>query len=202
MSSIDAPHNARSRRTRQALLDATRTLVERDGFDGLTMAAAARAAGVSRRGAYLHFASRAELVTALYLHLGQTEDLPASLARVWEQPDAAAGLEEWARHIARTHPRILAVSRAIERARASDEQAAELWDHTMGNWLRSCTRLAGWLDAEGVLADGWTVESAADWLWALMSWDLLERLVVDRGWEPGRVGERYGAMLRATLVAP
>lgn len=63
---ISAPQNARSRRSRAALLDATRELITEGGFDALTMAAAADRAGVSRRAVYLHFATRAELVTALF----------------------------------------------------------------------------------------------------------------------------------------
>lgn len=198
---IDVPHNARSRRTRSALLDTARALIERDGFASLTMTAVAEEAGVSRRGAYMHFASREDLLAALYRHLGETEHLPESRDRVWQSPDAISALDEWARHIARAHPRILAVSRAIERASATDAGVAELHEFTMSNWYRSCTRLAEWLAADGVLADGWSPEDAADWMWGQMSWDLLERLVVDRGWSPETFGDRYATMLRSTLVA-
>lgn len=52
------PQNARSRRTREALLRAARALIEEKGFDAVTLAAVARQAGVSPRGLYLHFSSR------------------------------------------------------------------------------------------------------------------------------------------------
>ena len=61
-----AQQNARSRRTRLALLAAARTLVEREGVPAVTMASVAEHAGVTRRAVYLHFSTRAELVTALY----------------------------------------------------------------------------------------------------------------------------------------
>ena len=198
---IDVPHNARCRRTRGALLDTARALIDRDGFASLTMTTVAEEAGVSRRGAYMHFASREDLLSALYRHLGETEHLPESRERVWQSPDAVSALREWAHHIARAHPRILAVSRAIERASATDDGVAELHDLTMSTWYRSCIRLAEWLDDDGVLADGWSPGEAADWMWGLMSWDLLARLIVDRGWSPETFGERYAAMLRSTLVA-
>src|SRR5262249_61815282 len=94
------------------------------GFDARTMAAAAERAGISRRAAYLHFTTRAELVTALFSRLGETEDIAASLQRVWDSPDAVSALGEWARHLARVHPRILPVMLAAERARNSDPEAA------------------------------------------------------------------------------
>lgn len=197
---IDEPRNARSRRTVAALLGATRELVDQQGFDALTMAAVAERAGVSRRAIYLHFATRTELVLALYRSLGQTEDLAESRARVWECADATAGLDEWARHIARSHPRILATLLAIERASRTDEDAAKLWRTTMGNWRKSCRRLATWLRDDGVLAAPWTITTAADMLWSLMSLDLLERLVVDRRWSSRRFAEHYAATLRATFV--
>ncbi|PSL04772.1 TetR family transcriptional regulator [Haloactinopolyspora alba] len=202
MPSIDSPQNARSRRTRTALLDATRALIEEEGFDALTTTSAAERAGVSRRAVYLHFSSRNELLAALYRHLGETEDLGTSLQAVWNSPDAVTALDEWAHHMARSHPRILAVSRAIERARYTDDDAAGLWNLTMSNWLTGCTRLMEWLDADGALSPSWTVSSAADMLWALMSWDLLERLTADRGWAPEQFGEQYAAMLTATFVRP
>src|SRR5262244_4505780 len=92
---IERPQNARSRRSRAALLDATRELITEGGFDALTMAAVAERAGVSRRSVYLHFATRAELVTALFSRLGQTEDIGASLQRVWDSLDSVTALAEW-----------------------------------------------------------------------------------------------------------
>ncbi len=197
---IAEPQNARSRRTRAALLDAARELIERDGLAALTMASAAESAGVSRRAAYLHFASRGALLVGLYRHLGETEDLAASLRRVWDSPDAVTALAEWAHHMGRSHPRIVAVNRAVEYARQSDPDAAELWDFTMSNWYEGCTRLAEWLNRENALSPAWTVTTAADAMWGLMSWDLLERLVDDRGWSAEEFGDRLATLLVATFA--
>lgn len=197
---VDEPQNARGRRTREALLSAARRLVEERGFESVTLAAVAEAAGVSHRALYLHFHSRSDLLTTLYRHLGVTEDLASSLARVWQSPDAVSALSEWAAHIARSHPRILAINRAIERARFTDPDAAALWDLTMRNWLKSCRRLAAWLDDEGSLSQLWSVQSAADMLWTLMSWDVTERLVVSRKWSERRYAEMYGDLLLSTFT--
>ena len=197
---IDAPRNARSRRTVAALLAATRELIEQQGFEAVSMATVAERAGVSRRAVYLHFSTRTDLVLAVYRSLGDTEDLAESRARVWQCEDAAAGLDEWARHIARSHPRILAVLRAIERASGADDDAAELWRTTMGHWRTTCRRLAAWLHDDGRLAEPWTVATAADMLWSLMSLDLLERLIIDRRWSARRFADHYAALLAATFL--
>lgn len=197
---IEEPLNARSRRTKEALLAATRSLIEEAGFEALTMAAVAERAGVSRRAVYLHYSSRADLLSALLLHLGEAEELGVSLQRVWDAPDAAAAVDEWARHLARAHPRIMAVARAVEQVRRTDPDAAALREDIMQRWRLGCRRLANWLADEGRLAEPWTVDSAADMLWALMSWDVLEGLLVDRGWSRKRYAEAMAMVLRSTFV--
>jgi AcrR family transcriptional regulator len=197
---VDEPQNARGRRTRQALLDAARNLIEDQGFEAMTLAAVADAAGVSHRALYLHFHSRSDLLTTLYRHLGKTEDLALSLSRVWASTDAVSALEEWATHIARSHPRILVINRAIERARFTDPDAQALWELTMTNWLKSCRRLARWLQDDNALSPSWTVQSAADMLWALMSWDVTERLATDRGWSERRYAQLFADLLVSTLT--
>jgi AcrR family transcriptional regulator len=199
-SSIGEPGNGRTRRTRAALLAATRALLEEHGTESLTMAAVAQRAGVSRRAVYLHFASRTELLTELFGYVSEQEGLQASLQPVWEAPDAAAALEEWARHLARFHPRILAVARAIERVRRVDADAAKHWELVMADQRACCHRLAAWLAREQRLAPPWTVPTATDMLWALMSFEVLEELLVDRGWSPRRYRTHLAAVLRSAFL--
>lgn len=197
---IEQARNARSRRTVAALLNAARHLIDGEGFQALTMAAVAERAGVSRRAVYLHFSSRTELVTALYRSLGDTEELAASLQKVWDCPDAVSALREWAHHIARSHPRILATLRAVEHSRRTDPDAGQLWRTTMGNWHKGSGRLIQWLADEGRLAPYWSVESASDLLWSLMSSDVLERLTIDRRWSRARFAEHYAVLLHSAFV--
>jgi AcrR family transcriptional regulator len=198
---IEEPQNARSRRTGAALLRAARELIEQDGFAALTMTAVAERAGVSRRAIYLHFATRTELLAALYRSLGETDDLASSLQAVWDCPDAVAALSEWAEHIARSHPRILGVLRAVDRARYGDPDAADLWQTAQGNWLKGCRRLMRWLADDGRLAPRWTADTAADMMWALMSLDVLDRLLNERRWSRRRVAEHLAALFHVTFVS-
>jgi AcrR family transcriptional regulator len=200
MSVIDHPTNARSRRTRAALLDAARRILEDAGFEALTMAAVAQQAGVTRRTVYLHFASRTDLVDALFDHLATVEGLEASTQPVWAAPDAATALDEWARHLARYHPRLLAVTRAVERVQRADPDAARHRDRVVQAQLANCRRLAAWLDREGQLAPPWTTETATDMLWALISSDLIAGLLIERGWPTERFAEHVAVLLRSTFV--
>jgi AcrR family transcriptional regulator len=197
---IEEPQNARSRRTAAALLRAAREVIEQDGFAALTMAAVAERAGVSRRAVYLHFTTRTELLAALYRSLGETDDLASSLQAVWDCPDAVAALTEWAEHIARSHPRILGILRAVERARYGDPDATELWQTAQANWLKGCRQLMRRLADDGRLAPRWTPDTAADMMWALMSIDVLDRLLNERRWSRRRVAEHLAALFQLTFV--
>lgn len=198
---ITQPQNARSRRSREALLDATRELVGEGGFDALTMTAVADRAGVSRRSIYLHFSSRADLVSALFARLDETEDIATSLSRVWDCPNAVAALGEWGHHLARIHPRILPVMQAAERARHIDPDAANLWHAGQQRWLAGARRLADWLAREDSLAEPWTPADAADMIWSLMSIDLLERLLNQRRWSARRIGEHLAHLLTSAFAS-
>src|ERR671939_972175 len=196
-----APTNARSRRTRVALLAAARAVLEQHGFPQLTMAAVAERAGVTRRAVYLHFASRSELVGALFDYVAETEGLQASLQRVRPAPDAVAALDAWARHEASYHARILGVARALEHVGRPDPDAAAWRERIARHQLADCRRLAERLAHEHRLAPGWTLDSATDMLWALISTEPLERLLVDRGWPPQQYAERLAQLLCSTFVS-
>jgi AcrR family transcriptional regulator len=194
------PGNARSRRTRAALLSATRSLLEERGFEALTMAAVADRAGVSRRAIYLHFPSRTDLVEALFDYVTEVEQLGASTRPVWDAPDSVTALQEWAGHIARFHVKVRAVTRAVEQMHREDPDAASHRARYLRQQLEACRRLARWLKNEEQLVPAWTVESAAEMLWALISTDLLDRLLDERHWSQKRLAQHYSLLLHSTFV--
>ncbi|MGH9252269.1 MAG: hypothetical protein ACRD0W_22540, partial [Acidimicrobiales bacterium] len=111
-------------------------------------------------------------------------------------------LEEWAAHLARFHPRVLAISRAAERLRGTDPDAAKHRERYLSEQLAACRRLAAWLEREGRLAPGWTAVNAADMLFGLISTDLLERLLHERDWSHRRLARHLALLLRSTFLAP
>ncbi|RFU43087.1 TetR/AcrR family transcriptional regulator, partial [Actinomadura logoneensis] len=196
----EAPRNARGRRSRAALLRAVREIVETEGVPAATMAAVAERAGVSRRAVYLHFASRADLITALFDHVNEEEDLEGRFAPVAEAPDARTALTVFAHRHAEFTARTLAVSRAVERVAHTDPDAARHWE-TVLYWRRESNRaLVRRLSDEGALAPHWTVETATDMLLALISNGVGETLLVERGWPVERVGEHMAAVLTSAFL--
>jgi AcrR family transcriptional regulator len=175
-------------------------LLEEHGTGRLTMTAAAERAGVSRRAAYLHFPSRADLLIELFGYVSEQAGLASSLELVWQAPDAAAALDQWASHLARFHPPVLAVARAIQRVRRTDPDAAAQWALVMADQQACCGRLATWLARDRRLAPPWTIQTATDMLWALMSYELLEELMADRGWSADSYRAHLAALLRATFL--
>lgn len=200
MTQIAEPQNARSRRTADSLLATARTLIEEQGFESVTMAAVAERAGVSRRAIYLHFASRTDLLVAVFNYICEQDDLAVSTRPVWNAPDAVTALAEFAHHMSRFHIDALAVSRAIERARHSDELAAKMWRTIQRNWRTTCRRLMRRLDDEGALKPFWSVATATDMMCALMAFELTESLVVDRGWSRAKYAEHLAELFQSTFV--
>lgn len=198
---IAAPTNARSRRTRTALLDAAREILEGAGFEALTMTAVAEQSGVTRRAAYLHFATRTELVGALFDYIAAVEGLDESLQQVWNAPDAVQALDAWAEHLARYHPQLLAVDRALQQVWRHDPDAAAHRKKVTTAKLANCRKLARNLDKEGRLATAWTVATATDMLFGLISSDLIEALLVDRRWPRQRLANHLALLFRSTFVA-
>lgn len=198
---IAEPQNQRSRDTRAAILDAAWHLLEHAGGSAVTMTAVADEAGISRRGLYLHFATRGQLFSALLDHIDDRLDLASSVRPLLEAPDAVTALDAWARHTATYHARLVPVARAVDRSRDDDPDAESLWQRSMTAWYRGCQALAAAIAAEERLAEGWTVETAADLLWALMSVEFVDDLVTGRSWSVDELASRLSMLVRRTLVA-
>jgi AcrR family transcriptional regulator len=194
------PANARSRRTRAALLDGARAILEDRGFEALTMTAVAERAGVTRRALYMHFAGRSELVGALFDHVAKVEGLDESLRQVQDAPDAVRALDQWAAHLARYHTRLLAVDHAVQRVWQNDPDAADHRRRVAAAKLANCRRLVMRLESEARLAPAWTVQSATDMLYALISTDMIEALLVDRRWSRQRLADRLALLFRSAFV--
>lgn len=192
--------NARGRHTRERLMRAARAILEEEGFEALTMSELAARAGITRRGVYAHFESRAQVIAQLFDHVAESEGLSASVARVWKAPNARTALDEWARHLARYHPRVIAVDRAVNRVRHVDADAQRHWKRVRRAKVANCRRLAAWLEREHHLAKHWTIESATDMLYSLISSDVIEALLVDRAWSHRELAAALSVLLRSTFL--
>jgi AcrR family transcriptional regulator len=197
---VSEPTNARSRRTRAAVLVAAHSILKEQGFEELTMTAVAERAGITRRAIYLHYPTRTDLVGALFDYVAGVEGLAESLQGVRDAPGAASALDAWAAHLARYHPRLLEVDRALQRVWRIDADAARHRKRVVAAKLANCRHIAHRLHDEGRLATGWTTQSATDMLFALISTDMIEALIVDRRWSRQRLADHLALLFRSTFI--
>ena len=180
--------------TRTAILDAARALFEAEPYSAVGMEAVAKKAGVSRQAIYLHFASKADLLTALHRRINELDVEPV-MRKVWKSPDAVRGLDAFVGSSAQAIPKFMGLFDALSSAARVETVAEETMVPPRESRSTDCERMARWLADDGVLADGVTVQEAADVLFTVASVPAYEMLVVTRGWSP----RRWTAWTRQTL---
>jgi AcrR family transcriptional regulator len=166
-----------------------------------SMSEVASACGISRQALYLHFSSRAALITALVDHADRDMALPEGIATVEAAPDGPAKVRAWAQMQADRNPRIAVLARALDDARSRDEAAQAAWADRMGNRLRGATGIVVALQHDGLVGRGWTDREAALLLAEVLSFRVWDDLVNDAGVEPGRYVQIVTATALAALAA-
>jgi AcrR family transcriptional regulator len=158
-------------------------MFEELGYYGAGLGAVAKRAGVSRQAIYLHFPSKAELLTALHLHIFAADVLPAierhpqahavsalDALDVMIAVDVEVVSKVWRIHEAfqiarRQHPEVEQTLRPRE-----EERYGQLLD--LGHRLKR----------ERALPPNLRVGTFADVLWGLVSVGTYRSLVIERGW--------------------
>lgn len=103
-------------RSRGKIIDATLDLIRTSGFAGITIAAVAEAAGVSRQTVYSIFGTREDLVSQSIAHLTltATHDIRSRTAATDNPTDFLIELVMSGRHFARNTPVLTAMFQADE----------------------------------------------------------------------------------------
>lgn len=78
---VSGPAPAQGSETRERILDAATALLHREGGTGLTVAAVAREAGVSKGGLFYHFATKEQIVLGLVDRMADAFDSAIDAAR-------------------------------------------------------------------------------------------------------------------------
>jgi AcrR family transcriptional regulator len=179
------------------ILEAAWGLVgERGTTVGVTVAEIAAVAGVSRQLLYFHFENRAGLLAAMARHHDVASGFAERVAVAGELPPVE-GLEELLRAWWGYVPEILPVARALEAAEITGEEGGAAWRDRMGSLWEVFHSAVERVEKDGRLADGWTVQTAADWVWARSHLEGWQHLVVERGWSPEDYEER---VMRSVLA--
>ena len=198
MSSDKATYGAPT--TRQRILRATWELLEARGSSTRIIDAAERA-GVSRQAVYLHFGDRAGLLVALVEYMDEILGLEEFVAHVFDAPTGAEALERMVKMHSIFSPKIDSVVRVLEAAQYEDEALAAAWRNRRHGRRAVHRAIIERIAAEGQLAEGWTVDTAADLSYTVTMPEPWRELTRERGWTPEQYAENIAKLLRCSLIA-
>jgi AcrR family transcriptional regulator len=187
--------------TRTKIMDATRRLIEESQGKAVRLQDIAAAAGVSRQAIYLHFGSRTGLMVATVQYVDEAADFRARAQAACDVEDSREALRLFVAFWAEYVPTIYGLAQRLYVLRRSDEGAAAAW-HDRMDGLRNgpCRFLVERLQADGQLAPQWSTATAIDILWALLSVQTWESLVMGRGWSAEAYASHLQQVIERVLV--
>jgi AcrR family transcriptional regulator len=186
--------------TATRILDVAWDLVAERGAADLTLADVAAAAGVSRQTVYLHFRNRAGLFVAMARRYDEAHGFPERIAATCALPPVErleGHVRTWLAYV----EEILPVARALEAATATGGDGAAAWQDRMELWWQCLRAAVERVADDRRLAEGWTVDTATDWLWAQVHVSRWQQLVVERGWDREQFVDRTVDSLRRDLLS-
>lgn len=182
--------------TREAILTAARGLFEEQGYHGAGLEAVAKRAGVSRQAIYLHFTSKADLLTALHVRIYETDVLPTlEKHQIWAAPTALEGLDISIAVDAEVASKVWRIHEALVVARRHHPEVDQTLRPREAARYGEIERLGRWLKREGALPPRMGVGRFADMMWGLGSIGTFYNLVIERRWS----NARYVTWVRRTM---
>lgn len=175
--------------TRERILSAAWSIARERGSVEFTLAEVASLAGVSRQALYLHFENRAGLLLDMARRIDHRSGFVKRVADARKRP-ARQGFDRilrlWFDHL----DEILPVARALEAAAVTGAEGAGAYHDRMDAWRSTLAISVGSLSDAGLLRPEWTVDQAADWVWARTQPSAYEYLVRRCGWTTSVMKER------------
>lgn len=186
--------------TRERVLVATWELIEERGA-GVTVADAAERAGVSRQAVYLHFGDRAGLLLALVQYMPEALGFGTLLAHVFAAPTGVEMLRRAVEVHSTYSAKIDSVARALESAQYQDDALRAAWRDRMDRSRSAHRAIIQRIADEGLLADAWTVDDAADLFYTVTMQGPWRELTRELGWTAERYAENVTKLLLGSLLA-
>jgi AcrR family transcriptional regulator len=196
---------AQAETTRAAVLDAAATLFVREGYLRTTMKAIASEAGTSVETVYAQGSKSALLLACVDRALGGDDaDMPLTdrppFTAAFTRPSAEAAVEAFVRAMTEVAVRAGGLLVAFEDAAAADAATAELWAAAEQDRRKDLRRLVEAVADRGPLAHGWSVDTATDALWLVVTPRVAHTALQTLGWSPDLVAECVTVQLRALLI--
>ena len=197
-----AARQARTRRTRAAVVEAARSLFLERGYAATTIEAISERSDTPQATVYRLFSSKLGILKALLdVSVGGDDEAVAMADRpqvrsLLLDEDPRNQLAGFAALLGDVMARVGPVHRILADAARSDEGAASLLAEIARQRHEGQRRLARSLARSGALRPGLRERDAADLVHALASPEVYGLLMVDRGWS----AERYEKWLLSILV--
>ena len=182
--------------TRQAILRAARALFAERGFAKSSVKAIAERAGVAIQTVYATFGSKAGVAMALVDLIDQEAGVLDVVEKLARLDDPAALARAFARLRRQIREHCGDIVRTLREGAALEPELAAAWQEGMRRRHAGLERLTARLDAQHALKDGLTPARAAAVAAALVTDDVCDVLVDQRGW----TFADYEAWLGDTLV--
>jgi AcrR family transcriptional regulator len=197
-----AARQARTRRTRTAVVEAAQSLFVERGFAATTIGAISDLSDTPQATVYRLFSSKLGILKAvLDVSVGGDDETVAMADRpqvraLVSDEDPKNQVAGFAALLREVMTRVGPVHRILADAARSDEDAASLLAEIARQRHEGQRRIARSLARSGALRTGLRERDAADIIHALASPEVYGLLVSDRGWS----GERYEKWLKSILI--
>ena len=156
--------------TRTQILEAARAMFEELGYYGAGLGAVAKKAGVSRQAIYLHFTSKVELLTALHLHIFDTDVVPVIERHpITDELTALDALDAMIAVDVEVASKVWRIHEALTTARRQHPEVEETLRPREEERYGELLALAQRLKREGALPPKIRVGTFADMLWGLLN---------------------------------
>jgi AcrR family transcriptional regulator len=186
--------------TRDRILEATWRLMAEHQGQNVRIEEIAKAAHVSRQAVYLHFGTRAELLTATTYYVDEALNWQKRVREACNAETGELSLEGWIAAWGNYIPDIYGLAKALLIAAETDTEAAVAWKARMDQLYEACQMIVQQISRDGQLAPEWTSEVAAVFFWSMLSVRNWENLTIERGWTQTQYVERMQLALRRTLL--
>ena len=182
--------------TRRRIVEATRQLLERDGYAGMTVEAIARRAEVSAQSVYAIFKSKTGILVGLLDQSAFGADYEKVVRQALSASDPEARLRFAARIARQIHDAQSATFDLLRGAGVVAPELAKLEQQREGVRYERQETMINLLRDAGRLRPGLDHGTARDIFWMFTGRDVYRMLVRERGWSP----QKYQDWLADTLV--
>jgi AcrR family transcriptional regulator len=201
------PYRSRARQrqaeeTRRRILAATRELFATRGYAGTTVEAIAGVAEVSPKTVSAVFGSKRAILAEVVNPGAFSPEVQQLIEELRATPEPSDRVALVARVTRQAYEPLAPELELLRTAPGVAPELAELAREIEVRRRRNQSRLVVYLQEHGALRRGLQVEQATDALWALTSYDLYRKLVVEQGWAPERYEKWLAQLLTEQLLQP